>query len=67
MGVLEAYVTRNYARMLRNVCIPELPENKTYIQLITLLAEHFAPVKSYFAERLKLFTAKRTLHETVSD
>ncbi|KAJ8971388.1 hypothetical protein NQ317_005087 [Molorchus minor] len=53
--------------LLRNLCVPNLPETKTYQQLITLLTEHFSPVKSYFLERLKFYTAKRLLNESVSE
>ncbi|KAJ8910316.1 hypothetical protein NQ315_012237 [Exocentrus adspersus] len=53
--------------LLRNLCVPELPETKTHDQLVTLLVEHFAPVESYFSERLKFYTARRNVNESISE
>nr|CAI5842295.1 unnamed protein product [Callosobruchus analis] len=52
--------------LIRNLCVPELPENKTSSELFTLLVEHFTPVKSYFSERMKFYTARREVHESVA-
>ncbi|XP_074039987.1 uncharacterized protein [Leptinotarsa decemlineata] len=53
--------------LLRNLCVPNLPEDKPFEDLCNLLSEHLAPVKSLFAERLKFYTASRETSESVAD
>lgn len=53
--------------LLRNVCIPKSPANKTYKDLIGILGEQFKSVKSYFAERLKVYRAKKEAQETIAE
>lgn len=53
--------------LVRNLCVPDLPENKTFSALVKILKEHFCPVKSYFAERLAFFSARRKSNEAVCD
>lgn len=53
--------------LVRSLCVPDLPESKTFKDLIKILKEHFTPVKSYFAERLKFYSAKRNEKESVSE
>lgn len=53
--------------LVRNLCVPELPENVSYDNLLKLLVSNLLPVKSHFAERLKFYNSKRMLNESVSD
>ncbi|XP_074026896.1 uncharacterized protein [Leptinotarsa decemlineata] len=53
--------------LLRNLCIPDLPEAKTYSEIIDILTVYFSPVKSYFSERLKFYNARKSMSESVSE
>lgn len=53
--------------LVRNLCVPVLPEEKTMEELVKILSDHFSSVKSHFAERLKFYNAKRQPHESVND
>ncbi|XP_074029274.1 uncharacterized protein [Leptinotarsa decemlineata] len=51
--------------LLRNLCVPDLPNSKNYDDLLILLENHFSPVKSFFAQRMKFYSARRVLNESV--
>lgn len=53
--------------LVRSLCVPELPDSKSYNTLIKILTDHFSPIKSYFAERLKFYNSKRKCEESVAD
>ncbi|XP_074039662.1 uncharacterized protein isoform X1 [Leptinotarsa decemlineata] len=50
--------------LLRNLCIPDLPETKTYSEIIDILTVYFSP---YFSERLKFYNARKSMSESVSE
>lgn len=53
--------------LLRSLCVPGLPDSESFETLVKILSDHFSPVKSYFAERLKFYNSKRECDESVSD
>lgn len=52
--------------LVRNLCVLDLPEKKTYDELSKILTDHLFPVKSYFSERLKFYTTKRNLNQSAA-
>ncbi|KAJ8943040.1 hypothetical protein NQ318_022584 [Aromia moschata] len=53
--------------IVRSLCVPNLPETKTFDQLITLLTDYFSPLASLFGERKKFYHAKKGEGESVAE
>ncbi|XP_050305606.1 uncharacterized protein LOC126742843 [Anthonomus grandis grandis] len=53
--------------LLRNLCVPKTPPEVKFQDLDKLLLKHFAPVRSYFSERSKFYSAQREPGEKVCD
>ncbi|KAJ8927343.1 hypothetical protein NQ314_020202 [Rhamnusium bicolor] len=53
--------------IVRSLCVPNLPETKTFDQLITLLMDYFSPVASIFGERQKFYHEVQRESESVSE
>lgn len=53
--------------LLRALCDPKLPNEKSYSELCTLLEAHFMPPVIIFRERLNFYTATKNVDETVSN
>ncbi|XP_062551569.1 uncharacterized protein LOC134216781 [Armigeres subalbatus] len=49
-------------KLVRDLCTPVVPANKTYEELCQLLAEHFTPTTVVHRERRMFFSAKRGEH-----
>lgn len=60
-------LSENTYVLVRNLCVPKLPEELDFESLIKLLIANLSPVKSYFAERLKFYNSKRKVNENVAD
>lgn len=45
--------------LLRNLCVPNIPESKTYEELTALLDKHGAPDKADFAARVVFYKPRR--------
>lgn len=54
-------------KLLRDLCYPELPKEKTYEQLCELLKDHFSPKVSIYRERIKFYSAVQSLNENVGE
>lgn len=52
-------------KLLFDLCVPQIPEEKTYIQLVNIFDEQFKKVASVYAERYKFYNACKSSHETV--
>jgi hypothetical protein len=53
-------------KTLRDVCHPQLPKDKTFDELISLLNKQFVVRTSVFRERVKFYTAKQYPNETIA-
>lgn len=53
--------------IVKSLCVPDLPSEISFEDLLKILQGHFAQVKSLFSERLKFYTAKRQANESVSE
>lgn len=56
----EAYKT------LRDLCHPDLPKNKPFEELCTLLQKQYSPQVSIYRERIKFYKAQQETYENVS-
>ncbi|XP_031334049.1 uncharacterized protein K02A2.6-like [Photinus pyralis] len=54
-------------RILRDLCSPVLPKEKTYAELCQLLRQHFTPAVAVFKERIEFYSAKQEDGETIND
>jgi len=54
-------------KLLRNLCIPALPGEKSYDELCAVLTKHFSPKINVFRERNKFYSAKQEDTESVSN
>ena len=52
--------------LLRKLCTPNKPSEKTYVELCTLLKEHQNPKPSVIVSRFKFYSRNRKSSETVS-
>lgn len=66
-AVLLNALSQETYKLVRNLCVPEFPETKTFGQLLKIMTEHFSPVKSFFAERYKFYSARKLGVESVND
>ncbi|XP_063700309.1 uncharacterized protein LOC134830683 [Culicoides brevitarsis] len=53
-------------KILRDLCHPSLPKEKTFNELCQLLERQFSPKISIFRERSKFYNAKQEPHESIS-
>lgn len=51
-------------RKLRDICHPDVPQNKSFDELIKLLSRHYFATRPVFVERKKFYDAKQTADET---
>ena len=51
--------------LVRNICFPEKPMEKSFENLLRTIQEHLSPVRSYFTARGKFFSARRYQEESV--
>ncbi|KAJ8928835.1 hypothetical protein NQ314_018542 [Rhamnusium bicolor] len=54
-------------KLLRNLCYPQLPKEKRYEELSSLLKKHFCPQVNIWRERKKFYSAKQDESDSVSD
>lgn len=64
--LLKSIGTHAYS-LLRALCDPKKPNEKTYDELCTLLEAHFMPPVIIFRERLNFYTASKEFDESVSN
>ncbi|UYV83550.1 hypothetical protein LAZ67_23001442, partial [Cordylochernes scorpioides] len=53
--------------VLKNLCSPILPKNKTFDDLIDILKRHFSPKRSIVVERFIFFKRMQLKEESISD
>lgn len=53
--------------VLKNLTVPELPKQKNYEQLVTLLKNHYTPKKLLIAERFRFHKRNQNVDESISD
>ncbi|UYV67442.1 hypothetical protein LAZ67_5000618 [Cordylochernes scorpioides] len=53
--------------VLKNLCSPILPKNKTFDNLIDILKRHFSPKRSIVVERFIFFKRMQLKEESISD
>ena len=54
-------------KLLKNLCTPEHPKNKEYVDLCRILKGHYSPAPITIAERFKFWTASQGNDEKVAD
>ena len=54
-------------KLLKNLCEPDNPNTRTYLQLKNLLTNHFEPAPIVIAERYKFWAASQSETESVAD
>ena len=54
-------------KLLRNLCLPNLPKDKSFNDLTSLLKEHCCPRVNAWRERRKFYNAKQLEHETINE
>lgn len=54
-------------KLLRDLTFPELPKDKEFEQLTTLLKQQFSPILSGWRERLKFWSAQQAQNEAVQE
>lgn len=64
-ALLRTIGTEPYS-LLKALCDPELPVNKTYDKLCEILNTHYLPPVIIYRERLNFYTASKATNETVS-
>ncbi|XP_045471809.1 uncharacterized protein LOC123678704 [Harmonia axyridis] len=66
-AILLNLLSEDSYRSIFNLCLPTAPERKTFEELITLFSDHFGTQTSVFAEREKIYSAKKLSSETAND
>lgn len=61
------FLDTNVYKLLRDLCSPILPKNKTYDELCEILAAHFTPPVNVFGERKVFFDAVKLDDETSNE
>lgn len=61
------YLDTNVYKLLRDLCSPILPKNKTYVELCKILEEHFTPPVNVFGERKVFFATVKLDGETSNE
>ena len=66
-AVLISTVGSESYHLLRNLCVPQTPKQKTYDDLVKLLKNHYQPKPSVIVQRFKFNNRFRTPPESVSN
>ncbi|KAJ8971522.1 hypothetical protein NQ314_000654 [Rhamnusium bicolor] len=64
--LLNSLSERTY-KVVNYLCMPNTPDNKTFVELKVILTKHFSPIKSFHSERIKFYSARRSENESVID
>ena len=54
-------------KLLKNLCAPEHPKSKEYVELCRILKGYYSPAPITTAERFKFWTAAQGTDEKVAD
>ncbi|KAF2905690.1 hypothetical protein ILUMI_00489 [Ignelater luminosus] len=54
-------------KLIYNLCLPIIPENKKYSELTKIFSEHFKPNLSGFAARYEFYQSKKRLNESAKE
>lgn len=65
-AILITSISDDVYKLLRDVCHPVLPKNKTFDELCELLNKQFVVKTSVFRERVTFYSAKQMKTETIS-
>lgn len=66
-AILITSISDDVYKLLRDVCHPVLPKNKTFDELCELLNKQFVVKTSVFRERVTFYSAKQMKNETISN
>lgn len=66
-AILITSISDDVYKLLRDVCHPVLPKNKTFDELCELLNKQFVVKTSVFRERVTFYNAKQMKNETISN
>ncbi|XP_063933135.1 uncharacterized protein K02A2.6-like isoform X2 [Zophobas morio] len=67
VAALISLIGQDTYKILRDLCTPKAPKDKTYEELCNHLKKHFSPTTCVFRERLEFYDAKQLEEETVND
>ncbi|KAF2890776.1 hypothetical protein ILUMI_15397 [Ignelater luminosus] len=65
--ILLVVIGKETFKILRNICVPVLPKEKTYSQLCELSTQYFIKPKATFEELIELYNATQTTNESVNE
>ena len=65
-AILLSVLGANTYEVLRNLCLPQKPAEKTYNELIQLLETHYSPKPSETVQRYKFNTRQRKADESIA-
>ena len=66
-GILIAVLGQKIYKILKNLCNPDVPKSKPYIELIKLLGEQFVPRILAYKERKIFYDAKQMQGESITE
>ena len=67
VATLLSLVGSNTYKLLRNLCHPSLPNQKTFKQLCELMNTQFTPLVTVWRERIKFYQAQQYENENIAD
>lgn len=67
VAALLALIGSTTYRLLRDICSPDLPSTKTYVELCEILKKHFSPKPIVIAERFRFHKRDQQMDESVKD
>uniref|UniRef100_A0A1L8DAH5 Retrotransposon gag domain-containing protein n=1 Tax=Nyssomyia neivai TaxID=330878 RepID=A0A1L8DAH5_9DIPT len=65
-AILISVIGNETYKTLRDLCHPQLPKDKTFEELCSLMDKQYGPQISVFRERIKFYQARQYDYETVS-
>jgi len=66
-AILLSVIGTDTYSVLRNLCLPEKPADKTYTDITKVLKNHFAPTPSETVQRFRFHTRCRSADESVAE
>ena len=65
--ILLNLLNENAYQLVRDLCLPTEPEDKTYASLVAIISSHFKPLLTIFAARYKFYNARKVVSESARD
>nr|XP_034194818.1 uncharacterized protein LOC117611038 [Osmia lignaria] len=66
-AILLTKVSPDTYKLIKNLCYPQKPKDKTFKEIVEILTNHLCPKPSETMERCKFYATKQTMTESVSD